>query len=246
MYIFAHVEVRWTGDDPGQFAPMPIPILAAFLRLGRKYEIEHLRKHAYKRLLRDFSPRLECTLDSDTLILAVGIENWGKSGDLLTLVNILRENDLLLFLPAALFKCVSRAHRGIFSLFYSTTEIAHPILSMQDIQLCVQASQKIYGLQATQTFSWLHIDDPRHHCSLPACAAFKKILCQELLIPPAHLNPFCLWDKSWEAWLCGECVSISRARHNEGRQNVWDQLPLIFGLPDWEELRLKWSTVRPS
>lgn len=38
-------------------------------------------------------------------------------------------------------------------------------------------------------------------------------------------------------YLCSQCATAVAADMDAGRAKVWDQLPRIFGLPTWEELR---------
>lgn len=36
--------------------------------------------------------------------------------------------------------------------------------------------------------------------------------------------------------MCDDCIAAAKQRHDEGRLELWDALPGVFGLPDWEEL----------
>ncbi|KAK7024863.1 BTB domain-containing protein [Favolaschia claudopus] len=53
--------------------------------------------------------------------------------------------------------------------------------------------------------------------------------------------PLDLWPK--QAWaavgvsLCAHCLSSAKELHAEARQNCWDALPGMFGLPDWDKLK---------
>lgn len=244
MYVpVLRVKRRWVDDELGVYKTMSIPMIAAFLRLGRKYEIDHLRKLATKRLSHFFPSRLQ---DMGSVPSNAAIMINIKRGDLLTCANIIRENDLLLFLPSALYLCLVKDKTGAPSLFHPVPEMPQPILPLHDIQLCLQAYDKISRLQTTETFSWLCDGGLASDCSRSVCATSKKILCRKYLYAPAPFLPFVSWKDDWEIGLCDNCVSKSRASHNKGRQNAWDQLPSAFALPDWEELRLKWSTVRQS
>ncbi|KAJ7715186.1 hypothetical protein B0H16DRAFT_1701820 [Mycena metata] len=53
--------------------------------------------------------------------------------------------------------------------------------------------------------------------------------------------PVDIWgDQNWltlkEAELCNSCLAESKALHAAARQEFWDQLPQMFGLPGWAEL----------
>ena len=65
----------------------------------------------------------------------------------------------------------------------------------------------------------------------------------ETVNPLVPCNPFALWDAEKAKGLCGPCKVAAQTTHNTGRQAIWDQLPGVFRLPDWDELKAKWSTV---
>ncbi|KAJ7289298.1 hypothetical protein C8J57DRAFT_1114940 [Mycena rebaudengoi] len=45
------------------------------------------------------------------------------------------------------------------------------------------------------------------------------------------------WDNLEEAGMCSACLDTAKVTHAAARGNVWDEIPKIFGLPDWAQLR---------
>ncbi|KZP23547.1 hypothetical protein FIBSPDRAFT_952058 [Athelia psychrophila] len=85
--------------------PMPIEVVAAFLRLGNKYEIEALRAEAPKRLLFEF-PSERAILDEhiypvDRRGTMIELADW----TFINVTNLAREQNLLSVLPLALYSC---------------------------------------------------------------------------------------------------------------------------------------------
>ncbi|KZP17861.1 hypothetical protein FIBSPDRAFT_864493, partial [Athelia psychrophila] len=50
------------------------------------------------------------------------------------------------------------------------------------------------------------------------------------------------WEDKWAAGLCGQCRANARQKTTEGQEKLFAILPSMFELPEWEELREKWST----
>lgn len=212
---------------------MPFPVAKAFLCLGRKYEIEHLREQAIERLAIDF-PATWQDFELYFKLKPKAIELMSRPGDMFKMVTILREHNLLLFLPWLLYRCFHMDHSGHTSLFLKSPDTLQPILCLDDIQVCSQALGKLCRLQASETFAWL---DPSLTCADKQCDAMRRSIMQAAYYPVTTCAPFSPWDVGLEAGLCAECAPKSRDSHNAGRQRVWEQLPSVFGLPDWEELR---------
>jgi len=47
------------------------------------------------------------------------------------------------------------------------------------------------------------------------------------------------WNKDWNTAMCLPCRKKAKEIYDAGRETCWQQLPAVFGLPDWAELQLK-------
>ena len=130
---------------------MPIAVLGAFLRLGRKYEIDHIRKAAVQRLAVDYPTELGAFRASWTTEFAT-FEIHDVTGGHLPIINVIRENDLLVHLPAAFLECIADHHNKAVSVFFPSPESQQPILPYTDIELCVQVHQTFLQYQCSDMF----------------------------------------------------------------------------------------------
>ncbi|KAF7972134.1 hypothetical protein HWV62_18864 [Athelia sp. TMB] len=234
---------RWSDGGAGAHETMPIAVASAFLRLGRKYEIVHLRKRIAKRFVANFPTTLQ---DQDRIVQAAesvlaAFDHEVERGDLLALANVIRENELLLCLPFALYLCVLQDAHSTTSVFFAPPGTSTPILSLADIQRCAAAKESLRRLAALELFPWLHQDYKHFFCTRTWCTDAKTRLAGQLLYPLPPCSSFEQWHDSWADGLCARCAIDAHARYNKGRQAIWDQLPAMFGLPDWADLRRHWA-----
>lgn len=241
-FFDSDIEHRWLGDSSEESRPMPIPVLAAFLRLGRKYEIDHIRQQAVKRLGNEFPFEFHksaefCTRDGGTITET-------EKGDYLRLINFIRENELLVHLPMAMLRCIIMDHLNTVSLFFSSPEAQQPILPYTDIETCVKAHTKLQGLQATQIFSWLQPWQRTPSCGKNACIETRRAIANIYLskVPDIWMI-FADWDRLWSQVLCQECDLRAQKEYADAQKKIFEELPSILKLPEWKELREKWSTV---
>jgi len=229
---------------PGSYLdkkPMPLSMVAAFLRLGRKYGIDHLREEALARLLADFPSTLRGYDDCQGIGWPRAIEMDLEKGAHITVVNLARENDVRSILPFALYFCCRYSHYRPNSSFHfegyqSSDEGSLESLCVEDIKACSVAQRTLLRLQATKTFSWLNDLTPGDCATWLRCATAKKEFFFDQFYPSPPFMPFRSWKDSWEIEMCSECLADAHRRHDQGRTTVWDKLPSIFGLPAWDEL----------
>lgn len=146
-----------------------IPVLAMFLRLGRKYEIKHVRQQTVKRLATVFPSDLDGCFEALAQWVGPIIGISAIPGAPLYIVNLIRENELLVHLPPAiLLGCILRDPiTGRLSLFFPSPDTQQTILSYADIELCHKNFIELVHLQATETLSWTKWDAPT--CGISAC-----------------------------------------------------------------------------
>lgn len=220
---------------------MPLPVLAAFLRLGRKYEIDHVRQQAVKRLAAAFPS----DFNSFFLDLPRGIKSiiilTKKHHNLLHLANIIRENEVLVYLPMALLRAIAQDHSGKFSIFSPSPDTQIPILPYTDIELCHKASIRLAQLQHTEIFSWVKPWEPAPTCGIRTCEEWRQVLDRQIFSPQLFIGIG--WRDEYDGVFCEACRLYARGKYREGQRKVHEMLPSLFDLPPWEELREKWSKV---
>lgn len=208
-------------------------MVAAFLRLGTKYEIHDLRAEGLRCLLADYPSTLEQydELRNEKNWRKLAIEpQVGRSFDI---ANLAREAGVLSVLPVVLYSCCRIFdNEGIFE-GCQIQDGKYAALSLADQKICIVAKDKLYALQARETFSWLGIgsDDI---CPDILCKNTRKNVFQAVWYPKPKCAALDPWI--WSTKLCGNCATDARTKHEAGRAEVWSQLPSIFGLPEWEDL----------
>ncbi|KAJ6620705.1 hypothetical protein B0H10DRAFT_1791251 [Mycena sp. CBHHK59/15] len=209
----------------------PVHILAAVLRLGKKYDLPSFRKDALRRL----KVELPTTLDEwDELE-----DNWSlvehEDGMEFRILAFARELDLHSILPLMYYIILAgNSGRNLSKLLDNTFD-----MNPTDRLACLQGYFRILDLQSTTTMAWLDTDStPSSDCrSFERCNAGVKAI-MSLIFKPSRPSIYVVrrWDKDWNTHLCSDCLEASRSRFNSGRKTCFAKLPSIFGLPDWPDL----------
>jgi hypothetical protein len=211
-------------------------VVATYLRLGTKYQMEEFRTQAVKRLSYEFPATLE---ELDHMKTYSRIDECASYADEhFTVINLARSYNLPRVLPWAFAAaCELLSVEEILR----QTDSAQPYLLREDQQTCLVGWQKLLRKQRVTTFSWLTAGNPG--CSKMSCKMARHTVLIDELLPSGNVVPFkpechplAEWEEEWEKGLCASCVTVGRDKHRCGRQKLWDALPSMFGLPEWAEL----------
>jgi hypothetical protein len=216
---------------------MPLFVVAAFLRLGRKYEFTKLFKQAVARLSHEFPSTLK---EWDQVSACYSLIDMGD-GFTFDVINLARENALPFVLPAAFYNCCLEA-TTFDQIFQGVRKQGNTIaiLSTEDQQICIKGWRRLIEMQAESLYLWLDAERNRSvfdMCTSPTrCAATRSTL-RSLVLPPISecrtLDP---WHDDWEQNMCLLCVQAAMSYHQTVRQELWDWLPSVFSLPPWVDL----------
>ncbi|KZP11458.1 hypothetical protein FIBSPDRAFT_899024 [Athelia psychrophila] len=201
---------------------LPFLVVAAFLRLGNKYDIEVLRADALKRLFFEIPSRLG---NADER-LALKQSCHGQ----LDMLNLAREQNILSALPLARYRCCW--------LWSTQKDLFKTRLDPQEAIICVTASTTLMRLQGETTFSWITFPPSKYDsCQASAdCSAARSKLAIELFFPVAEISGLKVWHEKWGESMCKACIDVALVEHERGRLRFWKALPGVFGLPGWAEL----------
>ncbi|KZP13430.1 hypothetical protein FIBSPDRAFT_753509 [Athelia psychrophila] len=212
--------------------PLDFTAVAAFLRLGKKYEIGPLHAEALKRLCYEFPSTLK-GLDECRRFSMIK----GRIGASVDVANLAREQSLLCVLPLALYQCC--CYPEIFpaagvKLNASTTAM----LSAGDLAACIRAWDDLSITQANTTLDWLNSPGSTYpECTSPApCTTIRKEALHHVYYPSVVFLGHKGWSEFRHKWLdpvgamCGPCNDVAERLHNDGRARFWEALPGIFGL----------------
>ncbi|KAJ7698468.1 hypothetical protein B0H16DRAFT_1441943 [Mycena metata] len=215
-----------------------LELLAAMLRLGKKYDFPRFREDSVRWLKQDFSSTLE---EYDEHDAEFNFKLEDTTSTYLFIASLAREIGLPSLLPLCYAEVVTdyegEAMKKILDLNDSSVNTI-------DRLACLAGHHKLLNLQSTTMFAWLDLDMESAHIPTENCrqsiacgAAIKKIfidISRQHPPPIMILNP---WDKDWDASLCSSCRKKAKKLHDTGRETCWEAMPAAFGLPEWAELK---------
>ncbi|EIW79937.1 hypothetical protein CONPUDRAFT_138082 [Coniophora puteana RWD-64-598 SS2] len=215
---------------------VPIAVVAAFLRLGKKYDIPHLFQEAKSRMVADFP-------SSFTAFHSGLTENWKVTSPwevtlskdiIFAMINLAREMDFHVVLPAAYYMCLGYCSlEEILTGARDETGEVVQVLSPEARQTCALATEPFWSL-SNETFSFLRIECDTQSIS---CADATKDFLLRCFFPVSTVAPLDDIPEDVMADLCEVCALRASESHQTNRVAVWNRLPGIFGLPDWDKIR---------
>lgn len=203
-------------------------MVAAFLRLGKKYEIDSLRKEAEHRLAAHFPSSLK-DWDRRSSAISPSLIQYYRGLEF-DVVNLARDQNCLSILPAALYACSLFSMREILrGISIGSGKVVS--LSSYDRDVCLLGRDRLISEQQGRTFRWLGTEDEL--CVEEIGCGSGKVAIGIPVLTCVALMP---WESDWESFLCRTCAHGSRRIHDINRDLVWSELPSYFELPPWAEL----------
>ncbi|KAK7025109.1 BTB domain-containing protein [Favolaschia claudopus] len=220
---------------------LPLPVIGALLRLGRKYDFKDFFDSAVGRLVYEFPSTLELLdkLDFDYTVI-----DW-YDGMIFDVIALAQENKIMTVLPCACINAIE---------FYSTEQLFNGVenqngtqsrLPSSDLSKYVTAKIKLLNqqFQPGYTFGW--VVDPK----FSRCTDSAK--CKELRANVPKLLADTTWKfrfaPRWNLWkwrvanknskFCKVCGPHVEESFKAGREKMWEELPGFFDLPPWAELK---------
>ncbi|KAJ7737721.1 hypothetical protein B0H16DRAFT_1571596 [Mycena metata] len=213
------------------FGPYPAPttwaVLAGILRMAHKYEIEGLRKRAITHI---------------SSIHPTSLDQWDKLDDnpsawfteaqseLLQIVILAQSLSLDWILPTAFYRvCEYTWERQILS-----AQIA-----FDDKARLITACRVLESSAVTKVLSFLWPLDEREKCTTARYKARKDVEARRERSGESTANvPLDVWkEEDWDNLnVCAICLVNMKAAHQASRRALWDELPAMFGLQNWNEL----------
>ncbi|KAF9467030.1 hypothetical protein BDZ94DRAFT_1250360 [Collybia nuda] len=214
---------------------LPLNVFEAFLRLGHKYQVLHLRDEAVACLATEFPTTLKEWDDllDDYTALDVSDEP-NASLQLLRLANEFRLNR---YIPTLV---LSAAVTSSLEDLYD--HVPHTISANNALQIAM-AAEKFREARNEVTFAWLKLLPSNQCTTTKACiAAARRIASLNFFefktgtSSTLGTNPLTEWEDSWGKRLCSHCGPYAHSYHEAGRILVWGNLPTYCKLPKWDDL----------
>ncbi|KAF7351409.1 hypothetical protein MSAN_01572800 [Mycena sanguinolenta] len=215
-------------------------VLAAMLRLGRKYDITQAYEDALSRIHHEFPSDFMAFQDLNIDLTRIQ-HHHGICFDLL---NLLFECEIYTSIPLLAFCCIrDNGMEAIVRTGVQRNDGSYAMLSA-DIKLRMAlAFGRIASFQL-RSLLWLRDESviPHRSCQSPThCAQQRNRMMG--IVDQDHEGRFDLsytideWDGRWTRMLCAVCEKAARKTYDQKRAEGWKLLPTFFDLPDWKDLK---------
>ncbi|KAJ6593499.1 hypothetical protein B0H19DRAFT_1246259 [Mycena capillaripes] len=204
---------------------VPFPVIAAFVRLGRKYDFKDLLDSALARLAFHNPSTLEA-YDA-------------------------HENNILTVLPCAYWFLVLNFNSTQLFDGIRRDDGTPASLPLSDLRRCVGGRERLLTkqFQLGYTLGWLSLRKWEFNdCSDPTeCRALREVVFHWILdCMNVGRSGTCsmLGDlhaptaEYWRDTVCDACYKHIAKSAAAGRKKMWDSLPALFDLPVWQELKI--------
>ncbi|KAJ7496923.1 hypothetical protein FB451DRAFT_1386270 [Mycena latifolia] len=218
---------------------LPFSVIAALIRLGRKYEFRDLLGLAAERLTYEnpstFDKYMALVKSQPGVYKPTRIEAYnGIDYDVITLA---RENNILSVLPSAYHRALITSDRAQLFDGIPRGDGTTASLAPVDQRRYVLGRERILKQQFQQGYTlgclrrWDYDDD----CTdLSRCTRGREDIFRQLL-DDGHLRTFGAF--AIKNVLCFECRRHASESIAAGRKKMWEDLPGFFDLPPWNELK---------
>ncbi|KAF9467029.1 hypothetical protein BDZ94DRAFT_1305881 [Collybia nuda] len=215
--------------------PLVLDVFEAFLRLGHKYQVAHLRDDALACLAAEFPRTLKEWDDGPNTYTVLDIS--GENLPTLRLLRLVQELRLFKYTPIIyLTIAITTTLESLYK------HVPHAISSDDFLRIAL-AAEKFREARRRVTFAWLNLL-PCGSCSTTkACAVARKCTGSSYFFeygggPSGGLlnSPFVVLGQCGGKWFCKHCYAVARASHEAARALTWENLPVYCGLPKWDDL----------
>ncbi|KAF8217106.1 hypothetical protein K438DRAFT_1798311 [Mycena galopus ATCC 62051] len=208
------------------------PVIFAFLRLGRKYDFKYFFDLGVSRITSVFPATLE---EFDT------VGHTLQYDPLFDVTALLSQNNILSALPSAYFFCAKSASLTVLFDGVKKQDGTRAFLPPVDLRRCVIGQQRllIKQFQPGYTFGWVR-ERGSDDCTNPLrCRAARDAVvkqCSDTTAIVIFTTPKTQERYLWSNF-CSACARHAAKCIAAGRKKTWKELPEIFDLPPWRELK---------
>jgi hypothetical protein len=201
----------------------------ALVLLGHKYDTPFLRNKALERLLHCFPNTLK--LWDGTIGRDAG-PNPMKYIRLSSCLQIARTVNYPAAIPPIMLSLCS----------LGLEKLTEAPIAREDMKTVLTVFWSLQKRQRVDALKWLHFV-PQGCSGRSECVEARMRLSKRFennLFPtkPTWTMTSKLKDSFWEnSGLCSACVHSSQMIYGTERQRIWNDLPMLFGFPPWEDLR---------
>ncbi|KAF6744277.1 hypothetical protein DFP72DRAFT_929612 [Ephemerocybe angulata] len=227
------------GKNHDSSNPLHFSIVASFVRLGTKYEIDSILKMGLARLQYEFPVTLLAWSFGRRLHTGpFCIQDVDSAAGRYAMIELALECDIPWVLPSAYYMCCLDLETTLFKL----QDVARSKTLLQAVpRLCFKAHQALLEDQyrRAECMSAELLRNP--DCTFRYREGRRDTRCRSALWckPGLELSDLDTWDRSElrEEELCDSCIDTIANMSQIDMDTLWDRLPSFFQLPRWEVLK---------
>ncbi|PPQ92807.1 hypothetical protein CVT25_004065 [Psilocybe cyanescens] len=223
VYVPDHFESVTVESDLESI----LTFISGILRLSTKYMIRYLRQRCITLLL----SKLPHTFAGYEAKSITSTADRYRSDTIMRAIKLARETNVPEAIPYAYY-CLSRFPHKRF------LKERPDDISWKDKMIVLIGRERLQWAQMSLSHKFLLVFQRSPLCQTSLCAHSRGPHSEwheiERLGSSHPLRAYEGWDN---LNVCPDCISYCKARHLEGRKEVWKYLPTWFELPTWEELR---------
>ncbi|KAJ7614848.1 hypothetical protein FB45DRAFT_1064505 [Roridomyces roridus] len=210
--------------DAGYFANYPVDgfeTLTRLLRLATKYDVEHLRARMVSILDAIYPSSL-----TEWLVRSPPAGYTQMEGDDFLALDLASEYQLLPPLPGIYFECSA----------YTIPNIFASGIDLKTKETCVAVEGEFSDKWARKIVHGVLCPSETNACNDPtSCDRVRLGLVSQNGLPKLAELFDCSWR--WDrSTLCVQCKATAQKEYDSAVRKLWDVLPSLFGLPEWEVL----------
>ncbi|KAJ7060912.1 hypothetical protein C8F01DRAFT_1058173 [Mycena amicta] len=231
--------------DPYKYGEqIPLEVIEVMLKLGQKYDMHGIRKHAVSHIHLEFPNNLKAY---DKLrILSYGA--WKPTrikpqpGLEVELLNVVDTYGINTSLPALALLCLKLHSLECLTNNKVRRKDGSRIFLHKRLKLMLGVAAEKIVVHQRAILRWLEFDNdtiiPAAFC-LDECLQERGVIHRELTEGWAghRYLLLALWQDVDDSLLCDRCQDAAKEEWNSWRASSWSLLPGFFGLPKWKELK---------
>ncbi|KAJ6557895.1 hypothetical protein B0H19DRAFT_947157 [Mycena capillaripes] len=214
-------------------------VIAAMLRLGRKYEITQAHEDAVSRIHYEFPSDFGAFNDLDADMTKIRYHR----GIYCDVLNLVYECGIYSSIPLLAFCCLRE--EKLETIFNGVERDDGSLAMLSDeLKITMALAFGRMALFQHESLAWLRDDRgvPHRSCqSKTRCTQQRNAMAG--IVDQDHEGQFDLsytidqWDDRWTGMLCGVCEAAATAIYDLNRAKGWAILPSFFGLSEWKDLK---------
>ncbi|KAJ7665932.1 hypothetical protein DFH06DRAFT_1385682 [Mycena polygramma] len=219
---------------------LSVDLLAAMLRLGRKYEITTAKEDAVQRIEYEYP----ASLDAWDKVATNFTKIRSRSGCQVDLLRLAVERGIFSSIPALAYCCLHAWKLELLLTDQVERDDETFVSIPNNLKLTLAIAAERMQSWQKQIFKWLEDAGvvPHASCRSPALCTQQRHALHCIFSfgeEDAHFHCLTNWvqGNTWSSRLCRICEPVARTRFNSDRHKTWDALPGFFELPMGEELK---------